>query len=146
VTRQGDGVDFAELKTDKSRRVLPLPETLAAYLRELRRQQLEQRMACKTWVDSGLVFTNERGGTIEPSILNRQLSRICKAAELPALHVHDLRHNCASLLHAQGVDIKTVSEILAHPNIQITADLYTHVFASVKQDAINVLDRMFAAR
>ena len=103
-------------------------------------------MACATWVDNGLVFTNEPGGTIQPSILNRHLSRICTAAGLPDLHVHDLRHNCASFLHAQRVDIKTVSEILGHSNIQINADLYTHVFASVKQDAINALDRMFAAR
>ena len=146
VNKRGDEVDFVELKTKKSRRTLPLPEELAALLRDLRTQQLKKRMASKAWVDNGLVFNNNRGGTIDPSVLNRHLARILTAAGLPHCHVHDLRHNCASYLHAAGADIKTISEILGHSNIAITADLYAHVFASVKQDAINAVAKMFTAR
>ena len=138
---------LTELKTKKSRRVLPLPETLEGYLRERRRQQLEQRMAAgDKWIDNRLVFTTGHGGPINPGVPNRHLDRILKAAELPHCRVHDLRHNCASFLLAQGVDLKVISDILGHAQISTTANIYAHVFASVKQDAISALDRMFTAQ
>ena len=45
-----------------------------------------------------------------------------------------------SLLLVQGVPLKVVSEILGHTQISITADLYTHVLPSLRQDAIGALD------
>ncbi|HWN99506.1 MAG TPA: site-specific integrase [Blastocatellia bacterium] len=138
---------LTELKTKKSRRVLPLPETLASFLKEHRRQQLERRMAAgDRWIDMGLVFTVGLGGPINPGVPNRHLDRILTAAGLPHQRVHDLRHNCASFLLAQGVELKVISDILGHAQISTTANIYAHVFASVKQDAITALDRMFTAQ
>ncbi|MFY9610300.1 MAG: hypothetical protein WAU45_17015 [Blastocatellia bacterium] len=39
-----------------------------------------------------------------------------------------------------------MSDILGHAQISITADLYTHVLPSLKQDAIGALDRMLTAQ
>ncbi len=38
-----------------------------------------------------------------------------------------LRHSAASLLIAQGVPLKTISEVLGHSSIRITADVYGHL-------------------
>lgn len=136
-----------EPKPKKSRRCLPLPETLAASLRERRKAQLEERMAKgDKWIDTGLVFTTRLGEAIDPRTVKRHLDRILTAAKLPHSRVHDLRHCCASLLLAQGVPLKVVSDILGHTQISITADLYTHVLPSLKQDAIGTLDRMLTAQ
>jgi integrase len=117
---------ISEPKTTSSRRILPLPDTLAASLRERRKQQLEERMAAgNKWTDSGLVFTSRLGESIDPRTVKRHLDRILTAAKLRHCRVHDLRHFCASLLLAQGVPLKVVSEILGHTQISITADLYT---------------------
>jgi site-specific recombinase XerD len=98
------------------------------------------------WIDNGLVFTSTEGATIDPRTVKRHLDRILTAAKLPHCRVHDLRHFCASLLLVQGVPLKVVSEILGHTQISITADLYTHVLPSLKQDAIGALDRMLTAQ
>lgn len=52
------------------------------------------------------------------------------------LNPHACRHTCASLLHAAGVDARTVQEILGHANYSTTADMYTHVDVKKLQDAI----------
>lgn len=104
LARVGREIVIAEPKTASSRRILPLPETLAASLRERRKQQLEERMkAGDKWVESGLVFTSTLGESIDPRTVKRHLDRILKDAGLPHCRVHDLRHFCASLLLAQGV-------------------------------------------
>lgn len=147
LARVGHDIVISEPKTASSRRILPLPDTLAASLRERRRAQLEDRMAAgDKWIDSGLVFTSREGASIDPRTVKRHLDRILTAAGLPHCRVHDLRHFCASLLLAQGVPLKIVSDILGHTQISITADLYTHVLPSLKQDAIGALDRMLTAQ
>ena len=52
---------------------------------------------------------------------------------LPALGQH--RHGTATFLLSQGVDLKTVSAILGHSQIHITADVYAHVQHDLKRGA-----------
>ena len=54
--------------------------------------------------------------------------------------LHDLRHFFASLLLAQGVELKVVSELLGHSSIQITGDIYAHVLPQLKEQALDLLD------
>ncbi|HKY05769.1 MAG TPA: tyrosine-type recombinase/integrase, partial [Blastocatellia bacterium] len=132
---------LSEPKTKTSRRVLDLPESLIAKLRETRTRQLEEKLlAGSRWVETGLVFTSSIGTPVDPRHVKRRLDPLLKKAELPHYRVHDLRHFCASLLLAQGVPLKVVSEILGHSQISITADLYTHVLPSVRKEAIDLMD------
>jgi len=50
-----------------------------------------------------------------------------KAAGLPQLHFHDLRHIHASVLIEQGVDFKVIQERMGHSSITVTLDLYGHL-------------------
>ncbi len=54
-------------------------------------------------------------------------------AGIPLRRFHDLRHGCATLLLAQGVPLKTVSDILGHSQISITADIYAHVVPEMRR-------------
>jgi integrase len=54
--------------------------------------------------------------------------------------LHDLRHFFASLLIAQGVELKVVSELLGHSSIQITSDIYAHILPRVKEQAMDVMN------
>ena len=56
-------------------------------------------------------------------------------------HPHELRHSAASLLIAQGVPLKVVSELLGHSSITVTADIYAHVLAPAKDDAAAAMER-----
>jgi integrase len=43
------------------------------------------------------------------------------------LSTHSFRHSHASLLLANGIDIKTVSDRLGHKDVKETLNTYTHV-------------------
>lgn len=36
------------------------------------------------------------------------------------------RHTRATLLHSDGADLKSISDLLGHSTIRVTADTYTH--------------------
>jgi integrase len=56
---------------------------------------------------------------------------------LPELTFHGLRRSAASLMLAGGADISTVSKLLGHASISITADVYSHLVAAVGQRAVD---------
>jgi integrase len=122
-------------------------QTLAIKLKEHRKRQLEEKFgAGSKWTETGLVFTTSAGTPIDRRNLKRHLDKLLTTAKLPHFRIHDLRHFCASLLLAQGVALKVVSEILGHSQIGITADLYTHVLPSVRREAIDLMDRILTAQ
>jgi integrase len=60
-----------------------------------------------------------------------------KAAKLPEIRWHDMRHTFALLSLQQGVDIKTLQSDLGHNSIETTLDRYGHVNEEMKRDAAN---------
>lgn len=60
--------------------------------------------------------------------------------------MHGLRHTSATLLIAQNIDVKTVSNRLGHSETSTTMDIYAH--ALQKQDALAAksLGELFTAK
>lgn len=71
--------------------------------------------------------------------LRKMHARICKAADVPIIRMHDLRHTAATLLLRRGVPAKVVSEILGHASISTTLDIYSHVDVSMQRGATDIL-------
>ncbi|MGW4214817.1 tyrosine-type recombinase/integrase [Lentzea sp. NPDC004789] len=129
---------LTEVKTDASNATIPLPASLVKALREHRKRQNEERFEAGTaWKDTGLVFTTKLGGPIEPRNVNRMFEALCKKAEVRQIRVHDLRHSCATLLFAMGVDAATVQRILRHSSITVTTGTYIEVIERVQRDALD---------
>jgi integrase len=150
LQRVGKRLVLQDLKTEKSRRTLILPDECIELLKTHRKQQLKERLkAGAAWVDSGLVFTTYArrgdnrtvGGGLHPRNVLRTLHAIQKAAELPSVRFHDLRHSAASLLIAEGVELVEVSMLLGHSELRVTADLYSHL---QQQTAARAAKRMDA--
>jgi integrase len=80
-----------------------------------------------------------QGTGLHPRNVLRVLHGLLKAAGLPRVRFHDLRHSAASLLIAEGVELVEVSMLLGHSELRTTADLYTHL---VKQTAAKAARRM----
>ena len=132
-----------EPKTRRSRRSLPLPEVAVAALRRQKAGQSEDRLrAGQRWHEpiEGLVFTTELGAPRNASTVTHQFRRLLRANGLPPRTMHQLRHGCATLLLAQGVDLKTVSSILGHSQITLTANTYAGVLPQLHTDALERLD------
>ena len=68
-----------------------------------------------------------------------------RAAGLEHLRPHDLRHTYGSLLMSQGVPLKTISELLGHASIEVTADIYLHSLDVQVWDTAQSVEKALAA-
>lgn len=125
-------------KTSRSRTIAVPPSTMQA-LREHRTRQLERRLATTGWMNTGLVFERGNGQMAAQETLRKMHARICKAADVPIIRMHDLRHTAATLLLRRGVPAKVVSEILGHASISTTLDIYSHVDVTMQRGATDIL-------
>jgi integrase len=137
---KGGGWYVGELKTAKSRRVIPLDEDLETELRRHRirqRERIQDRFEKKErYEQHGFVFASEVGTPWRVRNLQRRVFKpLLQKLKLPDIRLYDLRHTCATLLLSNGVDVKTVSEWLGHANAAETLNTYAHVMPSAKKEA-----------
>lgn len=133
-----------ETKTDDSTRVVALPRPCVQALRRHRAQQAGERLAAgDRWTDSGLVFTTRKGTPIEPRNINRTFDALIARIGVTRIRFHDLRHSCATLLFAQGVDLQTIRDLLGHSSISVTSAIYVDVLREVQRDAVDRLGHLF---
>jgi Phage integrase family len=86
-------------------------------------------------------FRTEKGTPIDPdNWYKRRFLSLLEWAGLRQVRLHALRHTYASLLINQGESIKYVSRQLGHASIQITADLYGHLFRETSVSAMRRLE------
>lgn len=138
---------LVEPKTARSRRTLPLPGLCVRALRQQQERQRSEPGGFDRWGDEwGLVFTTSVGTPIEPRNLNRHFTTVTKRAGLPKLRFHDLRHTCASLLLAEGVEPRVIMEILGHSVIGTTMNLYAHVMPVTQRAAAASMDGLLQPR
>jgi integrase len=119
---------MSEPKTKRGRRTIALdPVTLAALRAHAARQSGEQVHWTEVWVDSDLVFTRTDGSALHPWVVSKAFRDQTKAAMLPPIPLHGLRHTYATLALAAGVNPRIVSARLGHATVALTLDVYSHV-------------------
>lgn len=124
-------------KTRASRRVIPLPDVVVTALREHQKaQDAERAEAGDRREETGFVFATKRGRPMSPYTLVKYWHDLRKAAGLPTLRFHDLRHTAVSLLLALGVPPHVVREIAGHSDIKVTMTVYAHGNLSEKAAAL----------
>ena len=133
-----------DVKTERSRRVVVLPETTARALVNHRRKQVEQRLAAgQHYQDFGLVFAMPSGAPPDyRGLVQAHFKRVLKRAELPpSLRVYDLRHTAATLLLQLGENPKIVAERLGHSTVTQTLDTYSHVLPDMQERSATRLEQ-----
>ncbi|MEZ4494687.1 MAG: tyrosine-type recombinase/integrase [Dehalococcoidia bacterium] len=146
LQRVGGQRQFGPPKSDRSMRALVLPDLTAAALRQHRLRQLEARLSAgERWQDQGLVFTTSIGTPCDPRKVTRLFQAHLKLLGLPHQRFHDARHAAASLLLAQGSDLRSIMEVLGHSQISLTANTYSHLSQEMKRDAAARMDAVFAS-
>jgi integrase len=66
-------------------------------------QEQERAEVGSAWMDSGLVFTRPDGSPIHPDLITDWFRRLARAASLPPIRLHDVRHSYATAALAAGV-------------------------------------------
>ncbi|GAB3712562.1 tyrosine-type recombinase/integrase [Nocardiopsis oceani] len=123
-------------KSEAGQRTITLDADTVRVLRTWKKFQNQARLkAGQDWSDSGLVFTRQDGTGWHPSHVSDWFARITRAAGLPPITLHELRHGAASMALAAGTDVKVVSAELGHSTTHFTQDTYQTVFPEVAKSA-----------
>lgn len=137
----GQGYSFKTPKTDKGRRQIPLGGSLLQMLKEIKKEQAKEKLLHgPSYADFDLVFCLDNGKPLDPNNLTKRFKKLIAKHGHPTMRFHDLRHSCATLFLAAGVDAKKVQDILGHESIRTTLDVYGHVLPSMQRDAVDRLN------
>jgi len=120
-------------------RTVPLTEEAVEAIRDY----LRQRKPTK----SNHLFVSTNGGhRIHGRVINKLLDRVLHNAGLTdqGITPHKLRHTFATHLIRNGVDIRTVQELLGHSDLETTAK-YLHSDTRTKQAAVRKLSGLLGS-
>jgi len=128
VQRTFNNGRFFPTKTKNSNRRIDLGPTIMTKLKKW-------KLACPpNHLD--LVFPNGTGNPIDHhNLVRRYFEPVLKAAKLPKIRFHDLRHTYASLLIEQGENIKYIQSQLGHSSPTVTLNVYAHLMKPTNQEA-----------
>jgi integrase len=130
-------LERTEPKTELSNRSIKMPEMVVASLREHQKRQ-RARGIVTPWV-----FCTERGTPIDPRNALRHFKSLLAKAGLPdSIRFHDLRHSCATLLLARGMNVKVISELLGHSNPTLLLTTYGHVLPQLRDQTAAEMDEV----
>ena len=105
------------VKSESSRRTIPLtPEAINI---------LEEQYARRT---NEWVFTNDDGERLSYEALRYQTRKACDEAGIEYRGEHVFRHTFATNCYHKGIDVKILSRLLGHADVNITYNLYIHLY------------------
>lgn len=120
-------------KSQCSVRDIPIPEVLMPYL--------STSGAADEYVLSG-----STDHCVEPRTMQNHFKRILKQCNIENVNFHVLRHTFATRCIELGFDIKSLSEILGHANVNITLNRYVHPSMELKQQNMSKLSILFTVK
>ena len=124
-------------------RTLPLIPVVKEYLLTLKKIQEEnRRLFGNCYIGTDYICTKADGSAFTPDEVSHKFKLFLKNNELPHIRLHDLRHSCASMLIAQGVDIKVIQEWLGHSSIATTGNIYGHLQFKQKVETGTILESL----
>jgi integrase len=139
----GGRVHDTDPKTARSARTLPLTPALAKVLRRAKVVQAAERLRLGPDYGPGEhVVVDEAGRPYHPDTLSDFWRELCSAAKVTTIRLHDARHSCASLMHAQGVPIAAISAWLGHADPAFTMRTYVHSHDDALKVAAATLQRV----
>jgi integrase len=141
------GLRFNPPKSGRAR-TITLPVFAVEELRERKRAQAEQLLKVGIRQSGNtLVCARPDGQPTKPLGLSNMFFKfIRKLQDLPTIRFHDLRHTHATQLLLAGVHPRIAQERLGHSTVALTLDLYSHVTATMQEDAAAKIDAAFQGR
>lgn len=128
VVLPGQGTTVGDPKSARSKRVLPMPPTVIAALRSFKATQAAERLIIGAmWPDTGLVAVNTDGSPIRPETYSRDFKQLAKAAGVPVIRLHDVRHTSVTGALDAGQSVAAVAKWHGH-DPAMTLRVYGHVY------------------
>lgn len=135
-----------KMKTKTSNRTLPLlPQAEELLLKQKALIETNKQMLGKSYNKKYLdyVCVDNLGRLILPNRLTHNFIKIIKRNQLRHIRFHDLRHSCASIMLKNGIPMKQIQEWLGHADFGTTANIYSHLDYTAKQNSANTISSVF---
>lgn len=121
-------------KSDCSMRKIPIPDKIFELIMVHR---------CP---DNAYFLTGLPNKYIEPRTMQNRFKKAISCCNIEDANFHALRHTFATRCIELGFDLKSLSEILGHANVNITLNRYVHPSMELKQQNMNRLSELFAVK
>ena len=141
---------IGKLKTRNASRDIPIPEELESRLRAFCKGSdtiymfdgmLTRHKFASAWMSIKFgIYEVDHPGAKRPSRHSPKMSSIPGR-----LTPHFFRHNYASILFDNGVDVKTAQKLLGHASINTTLGIYTHLSKTSEKDNMDAVRDISAA-
>lgn len=115
-------------KSEYSRREIPLSDVVLEIL-------------SKNKNDKEYIFGEDK--PLEPRTVQYHFKKILKEAGVADKNFHVLRHTFSTNCIERGIDVKSLSEILGHSDVQITLNRYVHPSMDIKRQHMNELSAFY---
>lgn len=137
--------ELTEPKTNAGIRPVAIDGATADMLREWR--EMQRAALASLGIIQGTatpVCSCSTGAHLSPRELDRWWGAFRKSVGLDGWVLHELRHTQATLLLAEGVDVKTVAARLGHSSPSVTLNMYAHAMPEVDRNAAQAMGDILA--
>ncbi len=138
-TQSGSYIIGDNTKTSHGKRTIPLNDAI--------KDVLSHQKAINNMLDGEkitsiheTVFKAYDRGILLPFATDREIARICKRAGIEKFTLHGLRATFATRCIEQGIDPRTLQELLGHADYGLTMNLYGHVVDDTKEKAMQKMN------
>lgn len=135
-TETGGYVIGEDTKTWHGKRIIPLNKDII--------EVIEHQKAINRMLDGDkivpiqeTIFKAPQRGLLMATPADREINRICKRAGIEKFTAHALRATFATRCIEQGIEPRTLQELLGHADFGLTMNLYGHVTDTTLENAMN---------
>ena len=132
VVAAGEQILVQSPKTKNSVRTVVLPPYMVEILIEMKKSR-----TCE-WIFPSPVKSGEPRN---PTALHHRFKLILKRAGCKNIRFHDLRHTFATMALENGMDVKTLSDMIGHISAETTLNIYSHITDTMREQAAVRIDR-----
>lgn len=132
---------YEDLKTDSSRRTIPIPEWTLQELKTHKTgwEELREKLGPE-YNPEGIICPRLDGSLHKPKSFASSVRDTLRRAGC-SLTFHDLRHSHATVLAYMGVSFKEIQERLGHTLLSTTMNIYLHAAPNMQKRAIQQFDQ-----
>lgn len=140
ITRTEDGgyCIGTETKTWHGKRTIPVNDAIAEII-EYQRKINRILDGNISGIDD-LIFKAPERGLLMATPVDREIKRICKRTGIEHFTCHAFRDTFATRCIEQGMQPRTLQEILGHADYGLTMNLYGHVLDDTKEKAMSKIN------
>jgi integrase len=118
-------------KTRTSNREIPLPDWIIKRLKKLKDKAISRMVVCKN-----------DGSRMSTKLYRWRYNEMLEKLEIEPHHFHALRHTFATRALENGMDVRTLADILGHANANVTLNVYAHSMTEHKRHMMNNMQRV----